>query len=145
MLAFYLSPLEHAWTAEVDALFYTWGDGGGALWPSKFLGRVQKVYPKWWNAGIDPVEALVQKAHAQRLEIFFSHRVPDRVANRTVGTETESAKLPVHQFAKEQHPEWVMRPGPVWAEYWNFAVQGVRDFKMSVLLEAAEQYDFDAI
>ena len=146
VIAFYLGPLEDEWADHIDALFYTWGDAGGALWPSKYLTRVQKVYPKWWKAGIDPVEVFVKEAHARRLELFFSHRLPDRIASRPVGAYRIPEKPPVHPYSKEQHPEdWFIRPGPVWADFWNFAYQGVRDFKSAILLEVAERYDFDAI
>ena len=29
VIAFYLGPLEQEWAENVNALFYTWGDGGG--------------------------------------------------------------------------------------------------------------------
>ena len=45
---------------------------------------------------------------------------------------------------KEAHPDWLIH---TWNAngYWNFAIEGVHEYKLSILREAAENYDFDGI
>ena len=45
---------------------------------------------------------------------------------------------------KRQHPQWLIHTweGP---GYWNFTVLGVRAYKLEILREIAEKYDFDGM
>ncbi len=31
------------------------------MWPSKIVRRAKIEFPRWWEAGIDPVEVLVRE------------------------------------------------------------------------------------
>jgi hypothetical protein len=45
---------------------------------------------------------------------------------------------------KKQHPEWVIRSW-WWQGLWNLAVPQVRDYRLSLLKELVQEYDFDGL
>jgi hypothetical protein len=118
---------------QVDSVWYEWG-GGGAQWPSKIMPRHHRHWPRWREAGIDPIKALLDATRKRGKEVFFSLRIGS----------TRAAELSPLQKA---HPDWV-HPGlprePTYL-HWNFAKEGVRDYMASVVREIAEMYDFDGI
>jgi hypothetical protein len=45
---------------------------------------------------------------------------------------------------KAAHPDWLIRSW-WWQGFWNYAVKEVRDYRLSIVREVAEQYDFDGV
>ena len=133
---------------RIDSVWWCFSEGNEANWPSKVLPFIDHPpYREWAAAGFDPVQALLDETQRRGLEAFFSYRingsdndVPGRIAS-----------LPM----KEAHPDWLIH---TWNEnlyvahtsrhhngFWNFAFQGVRDYKLSILREVAEGYEFDGM
>ena len=135
---FYEAPYQKASTEFVDTIVYELGEGP-AVWPSEIVPRVKFVFPKWWEAGIDPLGTLVDIAKQQGREVFLSYRL-----NGTdIEEDSEYGNWKLPEF-KEQHKEWLVKtPWHLWL--WNFGYQGVREDKLEVLREVASRYDIDGL
>ena len=60
IIDYYMSRID-AHPNQIDSVWHEWGEGNTAVWPSRVLPRTRNVFPKWWNAGIDPVEVLLRE------------------------------------------------------------------------------------
>ena len=128
---FYMSRLDAAGN-QIDSVWYEWGEGNIAYWSSKILPQCREVFPRLWEAGLDPVKLLLEGAKKRGREVFFSYRVNG--SDNGIG----EFKSPM----KVDHPEWLIR---LWHDFWDFSFKGVRDHKVAILQEVAELYDFDGI
>ena len=85
---------------------------------------------------------LFEESHKRGIEAFYTHRL-----NGFDGEWSADGKLirPIPLPMKDEHPDWLLEwtwgPGKLW----NFATEGVREYKVAVLRELAENYDFDGI
>ncbi len=138
IIDYYMSRID-AHPNQIDSVWHEWGEGNTAVWPSRVLPRTRNVFPKWWNAGIDPVEVLLRETRKRGREVFFSYRIN--------GSDNDDLFDPPHPFdqpipLKAQHPDWLFY---LWHTYWNFAYKQVRDLKLAIVREVAEMYAFDGI
>ncbi|RKU10637.1 hypothetical protein C6502_10425 [Candidatus Poribacteria bacterium] len=138
IIDFYMSRLDEQ-PNQIDSIWFEWGEGNTAVWPSEVIPYTENVFPKWWEVGIDPVEVLLVEAKKRGREVFFSYRIN--------GSDNDDLFDPPRPFdqpipLKAEHPDWLIYK---WHPYWNFAFQGVRDLKLNVVREVAEIYDFDGI
>ena len=135
---FYMSRLDEQ-PNQIDSIWFEWGEGNTAVWPSEVIPCTENVFPRWWEAGIDPVEVLLTEAKKRGREVFFSYRIN--------GSDNDDLFDPPRPFdqpipVKAEHPDWLIYK---WHPYWNFSFKGVRDLKLDVVREVAEMYDFDGI
>ena len=93
---------------------------------------------KWHEAGIDPIRRLVAESRERGLETFFSHRFSE------VDFGPDGLEMKTLSPLKAAHPDWVVKCW-WWQGLWNLALQGLRDYKVSVIRGIAEAYDFDGI
>ena len=138
VIDFYMNRLDEE-PNQIDSIWFDWGEGNTAVWPSKVLPCTTNVFPKWWEAGVDPVQVLLEEARKRGREVFFSYRIN--------GSDNDDLHDPPHPFdqpipLKAEHSDWLIR---LWHPFWNFAFPGVRELKLRVLREVAENYDFDGI
>ena len=138
IIGYYMSRLDEQ-SNQIDSVWFEWGEGNTAVWPSKILPCTKNVFPKWWAAGIDPVDVLLKETRKRGREVFFSYRMN--------GSDNDPDFDPPHPYEKPvpfkaEHPEWLIQK---WHAYWNFAVPEVRDLKLNILREVAQRYDFDGI
>ena len=138
IIDFYMSRLDEQ-PNQIDSIWFEWGEGNTAVWPSEVIPCTENVFPRWWEAGIDPVEVLLVEARKRGREVFFSYRIN--------GSDNDDLFDPPRPFdqpipLKAAHPDWLIYK---WHPYWNFSFQGVRDLKLNVVREVAERYDFDGI
>ena len=128
--------------SHIDGIWWSWGQGQTAAYPSKLLPLYDREkYRQWVERGIDVAELYLEATKRRGLEAFFSYR--SNAADCDLGT---TAEVPI----KAEHPEWTIRPwedDPALREviWLNFAFEEVRRYKLNVLREAAEKYDFDGI
>ena len=95
-------------------------------------GNVETIY-RWADEGINIAKVYLEETKKRGIECFYSYRISDGTSYTEFGRE----------FA-EAHPEWLVKDE--WGNpKWNFAVSDVRDRKLSILRELAEDYDFDGI
>ena len=135
----FMQPYESEVAEHVDSVFYEWGEGYPAMWPSKIVRRAKVEFPRWWAAGIDPVEVLVRETKKRHREVFFTYRLN----GSDVEGDNEYAKWKLSSI-KRQHRDWLIK-APWGFYYWDFTFQGVRDYKVSILREIAEMYDVDGL
>ena len=138
IIDFYMSRLDEQ-PNQIDSIWFEWGEGNTAVWPSEMIPCTENVFPRWWKVGIDPVEVLLTEAKKRGREVFFSYRIN--------GSDNDDLFDPPRPFdqpipLKAEHPDWLIYK---WHPYWNFSFQGVRDLKLDVVREVAEMYDFDGI
>ncbi|MBI4027928.1 MAG: family 10 glycosylhydrolase [Verrucomicrobia bacterium] len=125
---------------QIDSVWWCWLDGNYANYSSKILPVWEApLFTKWWQKGIDPVKVFAEETQKRGLEAFFSYRLN--------GTDTAGIQPLSKPLLKKAHPEWLIHtwetnvnPG-----YWNFAFKEVRDYKLSILREVAENYNYDGI
>jgi len=125
---------------EMDSIWWCWLDGNYANYPSRILPIWELPgFKKWWGAGIDPVRVFAEETRKRGKEVFFSYRLN--------GTDMISIEPLSKPLLKEVHPEWLIQTWESYGNlgYWNFVEQGVRDYKLCILREIAEDYDFDGI
>ena len=121
---------------HIDSIYWSWGEGHQAPYPSDVLPLYDSPgFKKWADEGINIVQVFLEAAKQRGIESFFSYRI-----NGSDNDLGPVAEIPM----KEAHPDWLIR---TWNAngYWNFALEGVHEYKLSILREAAEDYDFDGI
>ena len=74
IIHFYMSRLDEQ-PNQIDSIWFEWGEGNTAVWPSEVIPCTENVFPRWWEAGIDPVEVLLTEAKKRDREVFFSYRI----------------------------------------------------------------------
>ena len=145
---------------QIDSIWWNWGEGNVAPYPSKVLPRFQHPgYEKWIERGFDIARLFLDATHRRGIEAFFSHRmngsdndpmyvpevgvIMDMVVQGSgdIGDAPKVYTIPL----KEEHPDWLFQKPPGVNGYWNYAVHGVRDHVLRNLREVAEDYEFDGI
>ncbi len=126
--------------SQIDSLWWDIGMGDWAVYPSEVLAPFENPgLLKWQSQGIDWVRVLVEETHRRGLEAFWNHRISEVDIRPAGGLEMEKR----HPL-KAARPEWTIRSW-WWQGLWDFSVPAVRDYKVRILREIAEQYDFDGI
>ena len=139
VLEYYRAPWHQPSTRFLDTVVYELGEGP-TPWQSMIAPRAKVVFPKWWEAEIDPLEQLVDVAKEQGREVFFSCRLNG--SDIEEDAEYGTWKLPE---LKERHRDRLVKLPWANIHNWNFAYRGVRDLKVSILREVAGMYDVDGI
>ena len=121
---------------HIDTICWSWGEGHQAPYPSAVLPLYDSPgFKEWADEGVNIVQMFQEASKQRRIEAFFSYRI-----NGSDNDLGPVAEIPM----KEAHPDWLIH---TWNAngYWNFAIEGVHAYKLSILREAAEDYDFDGI
>ena len=138
---------------QIDSIGWCWSEGNEASYPSKVLPTLldhpifNRVPPD-----VDVVKMCCDATRKRGIESFFSYRINGGDHDRTY-LEGKLPKLPKKWSNKdwlinwnpdpEGPPEYISPYHPT--AFWNFASQGLRDYKVCILREVAENYDFDGI
>ena len=125
--------------SQIDSIWWNWGEGHQSPYPSKVMPLYdQEGYRKWVEEGVDIMRIFLEATRERGLEAFYSYRV-----NGSDNDLVVTRAIPM----KQRHPEWLLA-GP-WAPdrkiFWDFRNQEIRDYKLSILREVVENYDFDGI
>ena len=125
--------------SQVDAIWWDWDTNHlpGASYPAFLLPSQWAPSPT--GSGNDLLAVMVEETHRRGFEAFWNHRVQG-VDTRENGPD----HLAMDELnpLKAEHPDWVIKTW-WWQGTWNLAVPGVRDFKVAVMQDLAERYDFD--
>ena len=150
-------------TTVIDSIWWNWGEGNVVPYPSKYLPQYDHPgFKKWLEDDVDIVRIFLDETRNRGKEVFYSHRMngSDNDPRYVPGVgvimdgqvqSSEDKSSSGNQFhpytipAKEEHPDWLFHLP--WGEngYWDFSVEGSRDYVVRNLREVAENYDFDGI
>jgi len=132
--------------SQLDAICIDVSNEGVAHYRSKILPAIQHPgLMKWREQGLDYFDELIKRGHQRGKEIWWGLRM----------NEVERGDLAVYDIkafadmkdrnpVKAAHPEWLIRSW-WWQGFWNYAVPEVRDYRLSIIREVAEHYDFDGV
>ena len=125
--------------SQIDSLWWDiGGDPGTAVYPSNVLPAFNyRALDTWREQGIDWVGELIEQTRRRKLEVFWNHRISEVEIAPEGGLELKRMN-PI----KEANPDWVIKTW-WWQGMWNLAAPGVREFKIKVLRELAENYPLD--
>ena len=122
---------------QIDSVWWDWGEGNQAPWPSKTMPLYDaEGYRKWVREGVDIPAVFAAACKKRGIEAFYNFRVNG--ADNDLG--------PFRQMKRKlAHPEWLIKvwPGPV--GLWNYAIPDVREHRLTILREIAERYDYDGV
>jgi hypothetical protein len=129
--------------SQVDSIWWCWGDMNYAPYPSKIL-PVNHAYQRWCQQGMDPLPICIDRTREKEVEAFCSFRPNESGAGgEGTGNPDNWGVWPVI----EKSPHWG-QPSPFWPapfQHFNFAVEEVRRYKLAIIREVVENYDFDGI
>ena len=123
--------------SHIDSISWNWGEGHHAPYPSRIMPLYDHPgYRKWAQGGVNLPQIFLEETRKRGLEVFYSYRI-----NGSDNDLGPVAKIP----GKEAHLDWLI-PVP-WGGngLWNFAIEEVRQYKLKILKEVVEQYDFDGL
>ncbi len=126
--------------SQIDSVWWDLTALANATYPSRVLKPLRQAgLDAWRKQGIDWVGRLVEETRRRKLEVFWSHRISEVELNDDgTGAGWKGKPHPI----KQAHPDWVVKTW--WKQgLWNLAVPGVRQLKVRLLRELAENYDFD--
>jgi len=132
--------------SQLDAICIDVSNEGVAHHRSKILRPIQHPgLMKWREQGLDYFDELIKHGHRRGKEIWWGLRINevergDRIYYEKGGTSISDERNPV----KVAHPEWLIRSW-WWQGFYNYAVKEVRNYRLSIIREVAEQYDFDGV
>ena len=122
---------------QIDSVWWCWGEGNQSPWPSRIMPLYDSEgYRQWKEQGIDIAAIFAEESRKRGIESFYNYRI-----NGSDNDLGPFSKIPM----KLKHPEWLIHtwPGPV--GLWNYAIPEVRRYKLSILREIAERFDYDGI
>ena len=90
-----------------------------------------RIFQRWLDDGVNIAEVYIEETKKRGLECFYTYRL-----NEDPYTE--------HRKLAEAHPDWLIT-GEWEQPLWNFAVSGVRDYKVAICRELVERYNFDGL
>jgi hypothetical protein len=124
--------------SQVDSIIWDVGWGNSAIYPSQVLPANQnKDFGLWRKAGIDFVGRLVEETHQRGLEAIWNHRISEVDISPELGLEMKK------RFSvKAKHPDWLLQTW-WWQGLWDLTSPGLRAYKVQIIRELAESYDFD--
>jgi len=126
---------------QIDSVWWGWGEGNQSPWPSKTMPLYDADgYRQWAEQGVDIAAVFAEASKERGIEAFYNYRI-----NGSDNDLGAFRRIPM----KLEHPDWLI-PGVVFGEpgpvgYWNYAIPGVRQYKLSILREIAERFDYDGI
>jgi len=101
------------------------------------------------DEGVNIMAEFERQTHEHGLECFFSHRMNggdgDPNWAEDTGTYADDMDRAYVIPLKRDNPDWLIEAPYTRNGLWNYAVKGVRDYRLSVLREIAEDYNFDGI
>ncbi len=122
---------------QIDSVWWCWGEGNQSPWPSSIMPLYDSEgYRQWKEQGIDIAAIFAEESRKRGIESFYNYRI-----NGSDNDLGPFSKIPM----KLKHPDWLIHtwPGPV--GLWNYAIPEVRRYKLSILREIAERFDYDGI
>jgi hypothetical protein len=117
-----------------------------AHYRSKILRPIQHPgLMKWRAEGLDYFDELIKQGRRRGKEIWWGLRINEVERGDLINYEKGGASISDDRNpVKAAHPDWLIRSW-WWQGFWNYAVKEVRDYRLSIIREVAEQYGFDGV
>ncbi len=145
---------------QVDALFWCVG-ADHADWPSPTMemvgdsvGRVygsvgamrsaENTRVKFEGDG-DPYGALVDRGHELGLDVFASIRMNDNHFYGLTPADVKGGKGSGVTQVRRDHPDWLLGGDHEFAASWNYAIHGVRAYRLQHITEACNLAGWDGL
>jgi hypothetical protein len=131
--------------SQLDAICLDVSNEGVAHYRSKLLPIIQhRGLVKWRQEGIDYFERLVQEGHRRNTEMWWGLRMNEVERGHQNGLDNTSVTMIERNPVKAAHPDWLIRSW-WWQGFWNYAVPEARQYRLKVIEEVIQQYDFDGV
>ena len=132
--------------SQLDAICIDVSNEGVAHYRSKILPAIQHPgLMQWREQGLDYFDELIQQGHKRGKEIWWGLRMNEVERGHLAVYDVKTfAEMKERNPVKAAHPDWLIRSW-WWQGFWNYAVKEVRDYRLSIIREVAEQYDFDGV
>ena len=136
--------------SQLDAICIDVSNEGVAHYRSKILRPIEHPgLMKWREEGLDYFDAVIRHGHQRGKEIWWGLRMNEVERGDLAAYEKPDGGKPrlspdVKNPVKAAHPDWLIRSW-WWQGFWNYAVKEVRDYRLSIVREVVEQYDFDGV
>lgn len=123
---------------QIDSIYFGLDGGNISYYPSEILPLTKsKGINKWLNSGIDILKISIEETHKRELEAFYSHRMN--------GSDRDINHAPAIIPLKEKNPNWLISEADWKPGFWNYGEKAVREHKLQVLTELAQNYDLDGL
>lgn len=131
--------------SQLDAICIDVSNEGVAHYRSKILPEIQHPgLVKWRGEGIDYFSRMIEEGHRRGKEIWWGLRMNEVERGHLNGLDGGSTEMKMRNPVKAAHPEWLIQSW-WWQGFWNYAVKEVRDYRLSIIKEVIDQYDFDGV
>ena len=132
--------------SQLDAICIDVSNEGVAHYRSKILPSIQHPgLMRWREQGLDYFDELIRQGRKRGKEIWWGLRMNEvERGHLTMYDPSIRAELKERNPVKAAHPDWLLRSW-WWQGFWNYAVKEVRDYRLSIVREVAEEYDFDGV
>jgi len=132
--------------SQLDAICIDVSNEGVAHHRSRILRPIEHPgLVKWRAEGHDYFDALIRHGHRRGKEIWWGMRINEVERGDLAAYEPgRYAEFRERNPTKAAHPDWLIRSW-WWQGFWNYAVKEVRDYRLSIIREVVEQYDFDGV
>ena len=132
--------------SQLDAICIDVSNEAVAHYRSKILRPIQHPgLMKWREQGLDYFDEFIKQGHQRGKEIWWGLRINEVERGDLINYERGGASISDDRNpVKAAHPEWLIRSW-WWQGFFNYAVKEVRDYRLSIIREVAEQYDFDGV
>jgi hypothetical protein len=131
--------------SQIDAICIDIANEGVAHHRSKILPPI--LHPglvKWRSEGLDYFDRLISEGHRRGREMWWGLRMNEVERGHLSGLDGGSVEMAAQNPVKAAHPEWLLRSW-WWQGHWNYVVKEVREYRLSIIREVVEQYDFDGV
>jgi hypothetical protein len=131
--------------SQLDAICIDVSNEGVAHYRSKLLPAIQhRGLVKWRQEGIDYFDRFTQEGHRRGKEIWWGLRMNEVERGHQNGLDNTSVTMAEQSPVKAAHPDWLIRSW-WWQGFWNYAVPDVREYRLKLIEEVVQQYDFDGV
>lgn len=136
--------------SQLDAICIDVSNEGVAHHESRILRPIEHPgLVKWRAEGLDYFDALIRHGHKRGKEIWWGLRMNEVERGDLAAYAKPDGGKPrlspdVRNPVKAAHPDWLIRCW-WWQGFWNYAVKEVRDYRLSIIREVVERYDFDGV
>ena len=145
---------------HIDSIWFCFGEGDSAVYPSEALPTIDLPnYATWIAEGVDLVRMYGEEIRKLGIECFYSLRMNGADPGENFLPTSGKYETDKYKFLpqKRAHMDWLTRVWTVDPEQankedpedcvylWNYALPEVREYKLSIVRELAEIYDFDGI